>query len=448
MYRIDPSTNKAHVVRRTDGPATVAVGGGAAWVSAAGPPSRRHGSADLGLQQGASGGEANPRFLIVSDFPLKGSDNRLHPPDGGGDPARPRAAWLPGRRVHDRLPVLRRLDRPGRVGGHRFAATANAKAYARNPDVIGIVGSYNSGCSGQEIPVANQAPNGPLAMISPASTVTDPHAAGTGCRVPRKTSEHLYPTGERNFVRTAAAGHLTATAMAQFAKQKGVKRLFLSWERQPLLCRIRRRRGKRSKVPGNPDRRRRSVRPGGARLRSIRSTDRSDPRRRGRAGGIRVSQHPRAAARSPRRPRSSCDADRERGLPSPNFLHVAGPAALGMYFAYPGADISFLPPAGKRFLNELKARTGKPSRVLHRLRRPVSRDPARRDRPLRRHPRLSDQGTVQNESRERHPRQHPLRQERRPCRSTRHHLAYRPPLARTARPSRDRVILGRAALLP
>ena len=49
---------------------------------------------------------------------------------------------------------------------------SNAKAYARNPDVIGIVGSYNSSCSGQEIPVANQAPNGPLAMISPASTDT------------------------------------------------------------------------------------------------------------------------------------------------------------------------------------------------------------------------------------------------------------------------------------
>ena len=49
---------------------------------------------------------------------------------------------------------------------------SNAKAYARNPDVIGIVGSYNSGCSAQEIPVTNQAPNGPLAMISPASTDT------------------------------------------------------------------------------------------------------------------------------------------------------------------------------------------------------------------------------------------------------------------------------------
>ena len=44
----------------------------------------------------------------------------------------------------------------------------------------------------------------------------------------------------------------------------------------------------------------------------------------------------------------------------PKF-EVVGPAALGVYFAYPGADISLLPPAGKRFLQDLKARTGKPS---------------------------------------------------------------------------------------
>ena len=74
VYRIDPSTNKAHVVRRTDGPATVAVGGGAAWVSVAGPPPAGTALPSSVCSKIASGGEANPRFLIVSDFPLKGSD--------------------------------------------------------------------------------------------------------------------------------------------------------------------------------------------------------------------------------------------------------------------------------------------------------------------------------------------------------------------------------------
>ena len=112
---------------------------------------------------------------------------------------------------------------------------SNAKAYARNPDVIGIVGSYNSGCSEQEIPVTNQAPNGPLAMISPASTDTTLTRLVRGASTPEDL-RHLYPTGERNFVRTAAAGHLTATAMAQFAKQKGIKRLFLSSNGNPYFA--------------------------------------------------------------------------------------------------------------------------------------------------------------------------------------------------------------------
>ena len=74
VYRIDPSTNKAHVVRRTDGPATVAVGGGAAWVSVAGPPPAGTDLPTSVCSKIAAGGEANPRFLIVSDLPLKGSD--------------------------------------------------------------------------------------------------------------------------------------------------------------------------------------------------------------------------------------------------------------------------------------------------------------------------------------------------------------------------------------
>ena len=74
VYRIDPSTNKAHVVRRTDGPATVAVGGDAAWVSVAGPPPAGTALPTSVCNTIAAGGEANPRFLIVSDLPLKGSD--------------------------------------------------------------------------------------------------------------------------------------------------------------------------------------------------------------------------------------------------------------------------------------------------------------------------------------------------------------------------------------
>ena len=230
VYRIDPSTNEAHVVRRTDGPATVAVGGGAAWVSVAGPPSSGTALPSLGLQQDSLRRRGQPALPDRLRFSVEG----LVQIDC----------------THQMVEAIRLvLERRGyRAGAYTIGyqscddSTAqgggfddlrcywNAKAYARNPDVIGIIGSYNSGCSGELIPVANQAPNGPLAMISPASTVTELTRPVRGL-TPPKDLEDLYPTGERNFVRTAAAGHLTAAAMAQFAKQKGVKRLFLSWER-------------------------------------------------------------------------------------------------------------------------------------------------------------------------------------------------------------------------
>jgi DNA-binding SARP family transcriptional activator/ABC-type branched-subunit amino acid transport system substrate-binding protein/DNA-binding beta-propeller fold protein YncE len=357
VYRIDPSTNKADVVRRTDGPATVAVGAGAAWVSAAGPPSSGTALPTSVCSQVASRGEANPRFLIVSDFPLKGSDIAA---------------------THQMVEAIRLvLERHGyRAGAYTIGyqscddSTAqgggydlircywNAKAYARNPAVIGIVGSYNSGCSGEEIPVANQAPNGPLAMISPASTVTDLTRLVRGVNTPADL-QHLYPTGERNFVRTAAAGHLTSAAMAQFAKQKGVKRLFLSWDGNYYWGAYAADVGRAAKslgiqivgsAPFDPE-----ARNYDQLARRIAST---------RADGVVL-----AAYLLPSTPALLRDLRAGVGpgvtlIGGEDFqptLALAGPAALGVYWAYPGAEISLLPSAGRRFLKDLKARTGKPS---------------------------------------------------------------------------------------
>ena len=359
VYRIDPRTNKAHVVRRTNGPAKVAVGGGAAWVSAAGPP-----PADTALPTSvcskiASSGEANPRFLIVSDFPLNGSDNI------GFTHQMVEGIRLVLEQRHYRAGAYtigyQSCDDSTAQGGgwDLFRCYSNAKAYARNPDVIGIVGSYNSSCSEQEIPVTNQAPNGPLAMISPASTDTTLTRLVRGASTPEDL-RHLYPTGERNFVRTAAAGHLTATAMAQFAKQKGIKRLFLSSNGNPYFAEYAADVGSAAKslgiqiagaAPFNPEAR------NYARFaRRIAAT---------RADGVVLAAYayPSTPAllrdlRAGLGPRVTLIGS--EGYLVPDFLHVAGPAALGMYTAFPGADISFLPPAGKRFLNELKARTGKP----------------------------------------------------------------------------------------
>ena len=359
VYRIDPSTNNSHVVSRTSAPAAVAVGGDTAWVSVGGPPPAGTALPASVCSKVASGGEANPRFLIVSDFPLKGSDIVY---------------------THQMVEAIRLVleQRDYRAGAYTIGyqscddSTAqgggwdlircfsNAKAYARNPAVIGIVGSYNSSCSAEQIPVANQAPNGPLAMISPASTDTALTRLVRGVNSPEDL-EHRYPTGERNFVRTAAAGHLTATAMAQFAKQKGIKRLFLSWHGDQYWAEYAADVGRAAKSLGIP----------------IAGAAPFDPNARNyvqfarriaatRADGVVLSGYPLPSTRSLLRdlraglgPRVALIGN--EGYRAPDFFRVAGPAALGMYIAFPGADISLLPPAGVRFLKELKARTGKPS---------------------------------------------------------------------------------------
>ena len=180
---------------------------------------------------------ANPRFLIVSDLPLKGSDiGNTHQMVDAIRFVLERRGYRAGAYT---IGYQSCDDSTAQTGGWDAARCyTNAKAYARNPDVIGIVGAYNSSCSQQAIPVANQAADGPLAMISPSNTVTELTRLVPGVNTPPDL-QHLYPTGERNYVRIHPPTHLTAAPLARFAKEKGVKRLFLSWEGDnPVLRRV------------------------------------------------------------------------------------------------------------------------------------------------------------------------------------------------------------------
>jgi branched-chain amino acid transport system substrate-binding protein len=103
--------------------------------------------------------------------------------------------------------------------------STNANAYAQNQSVIGVIGTFNSGCAEIEIPINNRAPNGPLAQISPANTYVGlTHGGpGTAAGEPNK----YYPTGKRNYVRVVAADDFQGAADATLAKQLGIKKLFI-----------------------------------------------------------------------------------------------------------------------------------------------------------------------------------------------------------------------------
>ena len=211
VYRIDPRTNRARVVSRIASARGIAVGEGAVWVTAAPPRTSDAALPSFACSRVTYAGAGTPRFLIASDLPLHGPG---------------RVATVP--MVEAIRFVLERHDfKAGRftVGyqscddstaqaGTYDPSTcfSNAKAYARNLDVIGVIGAYNSGCSDVQIPVANQAPDGPLAMISTSNTWNGLTRPYEGMR--RGELEARYPSGERNYVRIAAADHLQSVANA------------------------------------------------------------------------------------------------------------------------------------------------------------------------------------------------------------------------------------------
>jgi branched-chain amino acid transport system substrate-binding protein len=132
-------------------------------VTALGPPSGREALPASVCGEIFAGAES-PRFLIASDLPLQG----------------PFRATTVSMVVAIRFGPERRGFRAGRYsvgyqscdnstaqtgGTDLYRCFSNANAFARNLDVVGLIGSFHSYCSSPQIPIANQAARGPLAMI-------------------------------------------------------------------------------------------------------------------------------------------------------------------------------------------------------------------------------------------------------------------------------------------
>ncbi|MEX0816298.1 MAG: branched-chain amino acid ABC transporter substrate-binding protein [Gaiellales bacterium] len=101
----------------------------------------------------------------------------------------------------------------------------NAQAYASNADVVGVLGTFNSGCAAIEIPVLNQAPGGGVAMVSPANTYVCLTEAGPGCA--GDEPDKYYPAGTRNYARVVAHDAYQGAAVAQFAQNLGVTSVYV-----------------------------------------------------------------------------------------------------------------------------------------------------------------------------------------------------------------------------
>jgi len=103
--------------------------------------------------------------------------------------------------------------------------STNANNYAQNASVTGVIGTFNSGCAEIIVPVLNRAPNGPVAMVSPANTYVGLTHTGPGT-VAGEPGKY-YPTGKRNYARVVAADDYQGAADALLAKSLGVRKVFI-----------------------------------------------------------------------------------------------------------------------------------------------------------------------------------------------------------------------------
>ncbi len=108
--------------------------------------------------------------------------------------------------------------------------SSNARAYAADKSVLGVLGTFNSGCAKLIVPILNRAPGGAVAILSSANTnVGLTHFAPWNSPGEPKI---YYPTGVRNYARVSASDDYQGPAAADYLKLKKKKSVFIVHDNQ------------------------------------------------------------------------------------------------------------------------------------------------------------------------------------------------------------------------
>jgi YVTN family beta-propeller protein len=237
LVRVDPATNRV-VARIPLGgtPRELAVGEGRVWVSVGtgAPSTRAVGAAQSEEIRGALPspncgpvfyeGSGDPELLIASDLPLQGGT---------------RGTTFPMTQAIQ-FTLLRHGFRAGPYSvGYQSCdhstvqagtfdlqkCIGNARDLSEAPELIGIIGPWHSGCAAQQVPILNRAPDGPVAVVSPANSWPG---------LTRETPETLpgepdafYPSGVRNYVRVSTSDDHQGAGLAMVADDLGLDRVFV-----------------------------------------------------------------------------------------------------------------------------------------------------------------------------------------------------------------------------
>jgi branched-chain amino acid transport system substrate-binding protein len=164
-------------------------------------------------------GSGSPDFIVASDLPLQGSSrsqtiemtkamvfvlNQQH--------------WKAGKY---NIGYQSCDDSTASAGKWDPAkCSANAGQYARNKSVLGVLGTFNSGCAEIEVPITNRAG---LQYISPANT----YIGLTHKPALPGEPDKYYPTHHRTYARVVAADDFQGAADVLQLKALGVKSVYV-----------------------------------------------------------------------------------------------------------------------------------------------------------------------------------------------------------------------------
>ncbi|MSO96265.1 MAG: amino acid ABC transporter substrate-binding protein [Thermoleophilia bacterium] len=169
-------------------------------------------------------GDGNPDYLVVSDLPLQGASRAQAVQIVDAIRYELKARDF---KAGDYNIGFQSCDDSTAQAGKWDSGkcSQNANAYAANDKVIGIMGTFNSGCAAIEIPIVNEAPNGGIAMISAANTYVCLTQGGPGCETTEP--DRYYPSGTRNYARVVANDAYQGGADAEFAQSIGLKNIYV-----------------------------------------------------------------------------------------------------------------------------------------------------------------------------------------------------------------------------
>jgi branched-chain amino acid transport system substrate-binding protein len=166
-------------------------------------------------------GEGEPEALIASDLPLQGANRALTTEMADAvEFILASRNWEAGGL---KIGYQSCDDSTAQAGSWDSAkCTSNARAYTANEDMLGLIGTFNSGCAKLIIPVMNREG---LAMVSPSNT--NPGLTEPGPGADPGAPDVYYPTGDRNYARVVWNDQHQGAANALWAQEQGYKNVFV-----------------------------------------------------------------------------------------------------------------------------------------------------------------------------------------------------------------------------